>query len=100
MKLETVERIERQLAEIDEQIITLETQKAKTLLNDEEYAGYIQAYQAYYDDEPLTIREYYRYMDELQAINRDFKEAGQEGIEECFRKHGKRLQELERMLAA
>lgn len=100
MNLETIERIENQLAEIDDEIRRLELEKDKIIEGDEEYSNYLAAYQSYYDDQPLTIREYYHRMAELEAINQEFKESGPDNIEALMRKHGKRLMQLERCLAA
>ena len=61
--------------------------------------GYVEQYQAYYDDDPLPIGRYYEKVEELEAISRLFNKP-EADIEALWDKHGKRIAELERVLAA
>lgn len=76
--LENVERIEDELHRIDSAIAALKTERAAVLRSDEEYAGYLDDYEAYYDDEPLSIRSYYMCAARLDMLN---KQAMKEIIE-------------------
>lgn len=99
MGKENIDRIEKELAGIDAKIRELEILRDDVLLSDEEYASYVENYQAYYNDEPLSIRDYYRYMDELMEINGKMGHRDAD-IESLFRQYGERLQYLERRLSA
>jgi predicted metal-dependent hydrolase len=93
--------IETTVAEIDATIARLQQERETVLLSDEEYACYVEQYHAHYTDEPLSIREYYAQMEELEQINSEFDKAGtSEEFEALLRKHSKRIQRLERALAA
>lgn len=92
--------IERQLEEIDRQIADLQRKREAVLFSDEEYAAYLEQYKAFYEDEPLSIREYYRLSQELDKINEEIMAAEKDEFENVWRKHNKRLAHLERMLVA
>ena len=97
--LKRVEKLEHELSRIGREIRRLEQEREEALLSiDEEYAAYIEHYRAFYNDEPLSPRQYYEKMAELEAINAEWV-AGQD-YEELWRKHKDRLQYLERVLAA
>ena len=96
---ERVKRMERELAEIDAGIQALMSRQAEVLASDEEYANYVEAYQSYYDGEPLEIREYYEKMDELRGISLEFEKPSAD-YEAVYRKFEHRLLYLERILAA
>lgn len=86
MNWKKVEAIEAEVASLDKQIAALQALRESVLLSDEEYASYVEHYQAYYDDEPLSIRKYYEF--------------SEEHFEAVWQKHQKRLAVLERLLAA
>jgi hemerythrin-like domain-containing protein len=93
--------IETTVAEIDATIARLQQERENALLSDEEYASYVDQYSSVYDDEPLSIREYYLKVAELEQINSKFDKAKrEEDFEALWDKYAKRLQELERVLAA
>jgi len=103
MDAETLERIERITAKADElriQIRDLEADLENVYEEDEEYAGYLQAYRSYYTDEPLTIRRYYELSEELEVLNGQFKHCPPAQFEDLYQRYERRIQYLERVLAA
>jgi predicted RNase H-like nuclease (RuvC/YqgF family) len=93
--------IETTVAEIDATIARLQQEREAAMLSDEEYASYVEHYRAFYADEPLPIREYYTKMAEIEQINSEFDKAKKvEDFEALWHKYAKRLDELERALAA
>jgi len=62
--------IEEQIQAIDAHIAALKFDRLAILRSDPEYADYLDNYSAHYDDEPLTIREYYMYMARLETLNK------------------------------
>ena len=97
---ECIAQIEARLAEIDAEIAGLIAEREVVLFSDEEYASYVEHYQAHYDDEPLNIREYYGLDEELSTLNDEIMAADDEHFDEVWRKHENRLRYLERKLAA
>lgn len=95
-----IEAIEKELAEIDSEIAALRQKREDVLYNDDEYACYLEQYEAIYEDEPLSIRQYYELSNELDQINEEIMAACSEDFEEVWQKHRKRLTCLERLLAA
>lgn len=99
MGQEQIERIEAEVQRIEKEIALLKKRREAVLMSDEEYASYVEHYQAYYDDEPLPIRAYYQKMAELEAINALFNQSDVD-YEALWQQNGQRIAELERMLAA
>lgn len=66
---EIVSEFEKQLSSISDKIDLLEVQR-ETLLEtfNEEYAGYLNHYAAYYNDEPLTMRKYFEAANEWDEL--------------------------------
>ena len=94
-----IREIEDEVRCIDRGIAWLQRRREEVLMSDEEYVGYVEQYQAYYDDDPLPIGRYYEKVEELEAISRLFNKP-EADIEALWDKHGKRIAELERVLAA
>ena len=101
---EKVARLDAELKQIDAEIRQLQTQRDAVLRSDEQYADYLTAYESCYNDEPLTLREYYEHMAALDAINAEFNaidaQTQSDAFDELWRKHEHELQYLERRLAA
>lgn len=97
-----IEEIEARVAQIDAEIERLQRERRQILLSDEEYACYLEHYGQWYDDEPCSLREYYRLMAELETINAKFDKPnlGERGYDDLFHKYGERIKFLERKLAA
>lgn len=98
-RLMRIEDMERQLAKIDDRIRELEREREDVLQSDEEYANYVNYYRVCYNDPPQSIRRYYELSAELGTINQAFQ-APQADAEELMQYYGRRLQYLERVLAA
>jgi len=102
-----IQEIELAMAEIDIQIRALEAEKQEVLESDEEYASYVEHYRYWFDDEPLTIRQYYDALAELREINAQFDAVTPEHhrdlqnpeYDRLYRKHRSRLLHLESRLA-
>lgn len=63
-----VELYRRKIRRIDERIAKLETEREEVHNSFEDYAGYCQHYRAYYEDEPLGIREYYETLNQWREL--------------------------------
>jgi uncharacterized protein YydD (DUF2326 family) len=101
---ERIERIEEELKRIDRDIRALRKEREEVLRSDEEYASYVDWYEGYYEDLPLSIHQYYERSAELAELNKKFNDVYHRGdteaYEDCWRKNEVRLLQLERMLAA
>jgi hypothetical protein len=100
------------LSRLDSAIADLENQRDQLLESfDEQYAGYRNHYSAYYDDEPLSIREYYEAANEFdelmerwnvlhRGLDHNDPDVDYSEIEEFDKKTAGRFAHLERVLGA
>jgi len=97
-----VEEIEKQLKKIDHQMFKLRKKREAILDSDQDYSSYLSSLAIYCpENDPLPIRQFYIFMDEIEAINKELNDAYRNGddAEELWRKHASRLRELEHLLA-
>jgi len=70
-----VSEFEKKLSSIRDKIALLEVQREALLETfNEDYAGYLNHYAAYYDDEPLTMRQYFEAINEWDQLMEQWNE--------------------------
>lgn len=98
--LQKIKHVERALEDVDKKMRSLVNEREVILTEwDEEYGGYVEAYRLYYDDEPLSIRAYYKASEEMQAINALWNNPNAD-YDALYQKYKSEIQRLERILAA
>lgn len=98
---EHIERIEKELADVDAKIAELKLKKEAIIRNDPRYSDYLDCYNAIrFDNNPLTIRQYYQSLEEFEVINKAFITAFQEDDETTIKQLFGKLRLLENRLAA
>jgi len=92
---ESLDRAARALAG---EIYVLERQREAILRQDPEYAAYLDAFAERGEGEPMSIRLFHKFSAEMDRINAQFKAVA--NYEALWRKHRKRIVQLEKLLLA
>lgn len=100
--VESWEILEQRVRAIDAQIVQLKQEREQVLREDEEYAAYLDAFDAYGEGQSLSIGRFYELSAELEEINREFMavEPLTDEYQELWRRRGGWLFELETLLCA
>ena len=91
--------IEEKVRELTIEIFLLQAQCKALLQMDPEYSEYLEAFEERGEGDPLTIRQFHQYSDELDRINDEFNTEDAD-YETLWVKYRQRIVVLERFLLA
>ena len=92
------EELDRAARALQGEIFVLQRQREAILRQDAEYAAYLDAFAERGEGTPMSIRLFHTFSKEMERITADFERIGD--YEDAWRKHRKRVWQLEKLLLA
>jgi len=92
------EKLDRAARALAGEIYVLQRQREAILRQDAEYAAYLDAFAERGEGEPMSIRLFHKFSAEMDRIGARIQEGGDSEL--MWRRHGKRIAQLEKLLLA